>query len=138
VTADPRVFSVDLPPGAEAAPRVDIEVSGLDLAGPSFELRAFVGNPGAGATTAPTPENGYAGSIHVYGYDGAHPGLSESESRPRLAMTRSIVATDPVRRASADANVAITLVPVAYGDEQPDADLGAVSVALLADDGPAL
>jgi hypothetical protein len=136
VTAATRVFSsVLLPPGAAAAPRIDIEVSGLDQAGPSFELRAFLDNPVATAATAPTPANGYAGSIHVYGYDGGHPGLRESEARPRLAMTRSIIATDAVRRvAPPSARVAITLVPVAYVDPQPDVDLGAVDVALLVDE----
>ena len=80
--------------------------------GPSYELRVFLGNPAADAATDLTPDAGYAGSIHVYGY-GDPPPPDLGDSRPRLPMTRSLVANDAVRAAAARGpTAAVTLVPV--------------------------
>jgi hypothetical protein len=135
MTVGPRVLrSVPISTGTEGARvrRADIEVAGLDQAGSSFELRIFLNNPAAEAATEPIEERGYAGSIYVYAY-GRPPDGMRSEGLP---MTRSIIATEAVRRAASAATVAITLVPVAYGGQEPDdVDLAAVEVALLAGDG---
>lgn len=50
-------------------------VSGIEQRGPSHELRVFACNPLADASTARTADNGYLGSIFVYGY-----GLDEPDS----------------------------------------------------------
>jgi hypothetical protein len=76
VTLEPRVFeAVPLAagPGDPAAGgRADIVLSGIEHAGPSYELRVFVNNRDATAATPATPEEGYAGSVYVYGH-GATP-----------------------------------------------------------------
>lgn len=135
--AGPRVFaSVPIAVATDGElQRADIVVDGLDQAGSSFELRIFVNNPEATAATAPAGEDGYAGSIWVYGY-GVPPAslLDESDGAGRLAMTRSVVATDAVRRALAQGPTAsLTLVPVAADSPGPEIDLGPVGVAVHVD-----
>jgi hypothetical protein len=130
VTLAPRVVpSVPIPVGAEEASqlqRADIVVDGVDQAGPSFELRVFVNNPQADAETEPTPDAGYAGSIYVYGYGRAP---QESEPRPRIPMTRYVIATDAVRAAATAGPTAdVTLVPVS---SDPDIHLEELQVSVL-------
>ena len=52
--------------------RAELVFRGVEQAGPSFEARVYLNNPDADETTERTPEAGYAGSFHVYGY-GEHP-----------------------------------------------------------------
>lgn len=141
----PRVFPAVRIGGGMRGPvnlrRADIVVCGLEHAGPSFELRTFLNNAAADARTEPTPDNGYAGSIYVYGHGQPlerTPGaLAESDARPRMPKTRSIIATDAVRAAAADdSQVSVTLVPVASGIPEPDLDLDAVGVSVVVDDLP--
>jgi hypothetical protein len=127
-----RVYpAVALPAGGE---RADIAVTGLDQAGPSYELRVFLGNPEADARTELTPQAGYAGSIHIYGYgEPAPPGVDEIAARPRMPMTRSLIAADAVRAAAARGPTAdVTLVAVGYGAGDPAIDLTGVDVAVVA------
>jgi hypothetical protein len=60
----------------------ELVFSGVEQAGPSFEGRVFLNRPDADEGTATTPEAGYAGSFHVYGY-GEHPppGLADEQAR---------------------------------------------------------
>jgi hypothetical protein len=114
--------------GGDAARRADIEVSGLEHGGPSYELRIFLANAGADHDTPPTQEHGYAGSIHVYGM-GMPPDPATSQRK-----TRSIIATDAVRAAAAAAGgaVGVTLVAVPVDPDGPAIDLADVRVAVLA------
>jgi hypothetical protein len=137
VTLGPRVFdSVPLPAGPAgpaAGGRGDIVISGIEHAGPSFELRVFVNNRDATANTPPTPDDGYAGSVYVYGYGESpeHEG-DEPYRTPQLPVTRYIIATEALRAAAASGESAsISLVPVAFNGPEPDVDLSAVSVAVL-------
>jgi hypothetical protein len=123
--------SVPIALGAEGAAgigRADIEVTGLEHAAGSYELRIFVDNPGAGPDTEPLPAHGYAGSIYVYGYgDPLPPALAEGGGG--LPLERSLPVTDAVVAAAARGpQLSITLVLV-----PPDAgvDLGALTVSLL-------
>jgi hypothetical protein len=132
----PRVFRcVPIEGGAEGAAgiaRADVEVAGLDHGGPSFEVRIFLGNPDADAATPPTPENGYAASIHVYGM-----GMPVGGGPPPLRKTRSVIATDAVRAvAAAGSHVDVTLVAVPAAAGQPHPDLGDVAVAVRVGDRP--
>jgi hypothetical protein len=108
--------------GADAFQRAEIVVEGLDQSGPSFEARVFLNNPGADQRTEATPDNGYVGSIHVYGY-GLWPGDVGADTPPepdgvRAPMTRSVPATDAIRAAAArDEPVTVTVVPVSYGGD---------------------
>jgi tyrosinase len=135
--------SVPIAIGTEAArdlQRADIAVDGIDHAGSSFELRAFLNNPDADAATEPTQDNGYAGSIYVYGYGNPPAALaeaSETGAGPRLPMNRSIIATDAVRRAQAAGPTAtVTLVVVPYDSPGPEVDMDSLDVAVLIDEQP--
>ena len=64
--------------------QADLVFRGVEQAGPSFEGRVFLNNPDADDTTQRTPEAGYAGSFHVYGY-GEHPPPSLADAKARQA-----------------------------------------------------
>lgn len=137
----PRVFpSVPIEGGAKGGvdvTRADVEVSGLDHGGPSFEVRIFLGNPDADSATPPTRENGYAESIHVYGMGMPAGGAGGDGEPPPLRKTRSVIATDAVRAAAATGSqVDVTLVAVPAHAGQPHPDLGAVEVAVRVGDPP--
>lgn len=121
--------------------RADIVVSGLEQAGPSYELRIFLNNPDADAGTEPNDDHGYAGSIYVYGYGQPPPGMGQPDgqpgARPRIPMTRSVNATEAVRAAMAHGpDVSVTLVPVSYEDTDLDIDLDGVEVTIPVDQPP--
>jgi hypothetical protein len=64
------------------ARRLDLVFAGVDQAGPSFEARVFLNKPDADESTPQTPQMGYAGSFHVYGYgEPAPPAIAEAKSR---------------------------------------------------------
>ena len=115
--------------------RADIVFDGVEQAGGSFEARVFLNNPEADASTPMTPEHGYAGSFHVYGY-GRYPGEPNPAGGPTAPMTRYITATDAVRAAMATGDVNVTTVAVGRGDQAgggpgPGAiDPGRVSIRL--------
>ena len=114
-----------------SAQRRTIVIDGIEHAGPSYELRVFVNNRDATAATAATPEEGYAGSVYVYGHGAAY-GADEPSGAARLPVTRYIVATDALRAAAATGqSAAITLVPVAFSGPEPDVDLSGVGVSVL-------
>jgi len=110
--------------------RADIEVYGLDQSGPSYEGRIFLNNPRADAETPPLPENGYAGSFHVYGY-GIWPGDigKDRETRAlqsddiRAPIRKDVIATEAVRAAATRGpDISITIVPVYPGNPPRDAN----------------
>jgi hypothetical protein len=107
---------------------------GVDQSGPSYEARVFLNNPNADERTPRTPEHGYAGSFHVYGYGmwNADPS-SAAPQQSRAPMDRSLIATEAIRRASAASpDVTVTVVAVKPGREpraiEPGLLLGAVSI----------
>lgn len=64
------------------ADRVELVFNGVEQAGPSFEARVFLNNPAADEKTPKTPETGYAGSFHVYGYgEQAPPAIAEAKQK---------------------------------------------------------
>jgi hypothetical protein len=111
---------LDLGPRGLNFERADIEIAGLDQAGPSFEGRVFVNNPQADLDTPATPENGYAGSFHVYGYGLRSP--EDTGAGPAMApIVKNVIATDAVRAAASGKDVTVTIVPVFTGDPPHDA-----------------
>lgn len=109
--------------------RADIEVFGVDQSGPSFEARVFLNNPAATLETPLTPESGYAGSFHVYGY-GVWPadvGKSSAERAAdaaaiRAPIKKTIIATEAVRAAATEGReITVTVVPVYPGQSPKDA-----------------
>lgn len=108
--------------------RADIEIYGIDQAGASFEGRVFLNNPEANLATPLSPENGYAGSFHVYGYGIWPADLTTRPAKPgasqgiRAPITKTLIATEAVRRAAAKGSEArVTVVPVFPGNPPRDA-----------------
>jgi tyrosinase len=105
--------------------RADIEFHDLEHAGPSYQGRVFINNPGADATTERLDENGYAGSFHVFGHGGCFgdPGHCDVRERDRFdprpahpltPALKIVTATDALRNALAenDQELTITVVPL--------------------------
>ena len=115
--------------------RADIVFEGVEQAGGSFEARVFLNNPEADASTPMTPEHGYAGSFHVYGY-GRYPGEPGPAGRPTAPMTRYVTATEAVRAAMASGDVSVTTVALRRGGQAGEGpgpgaiDAGRVSIRL--------
>jgi len=64
------------------ARHAELVFAGVEQAGPSFEARVFLNNPDADESTAQTPQTGYAGSFHVYGYgEPAPPAIAEAKAK---------------------------------------------------------
>lgn len=121
--------SVQIPVGglAREFARADIEFHELDHAGPSYEGRVFINNPGANETTERLGEDGYAGAFHVFGHGGCfgdpgHCDIVERgpfDPRPAHPLTpalKIVTATDALRSAlAADSQeLTITVVPVIF------------------------
>lgn len=110
--------------------RADLIFEGVDHAGPSFEGRVFLNNPTATAETAPTPENGYAGSFHIFGHgiclgDVGHCEVNDRGKapydfrlpHPLVSQQKTVVITEALNRIlDRDGKLEhVTVVPVAYG-----------------------
>ena len=109
--------------------RADIEFYGVDQSGPSFEARVFLNNPEADLDTPLTPQTGYAGSFHVYGYGvwpadiGKQPGTRPDDAPViRAPIKKTVIATEAVRMAAKRGpDVTVTVVPVYPGQPPKDA-----------------
>jgi hypothetical protein len=121
--------SVQIPVGglAREFARADIEFHELDHAGPSYEGRVFINNPGANEATERLGEDGYAGSFHVFGHGGCfgdpgHCDIVERgpfDPRPAHPLTpalKIVTATEALRGAlgAGAQELTITVVPVIF------------------------
>ena len=137
VTSVFRSGSVPVDAGGKGSDfeRADIVFEGVEQASGSFEARVFLNNPEADASTPMTPEHGYAGSFHVYGY-GRYPGEPGPAGRPTAPMTRYVTATEAVRAAMASGDVSVTTVALRRGGQAGEGpgpgaiDAGRVSIRL--------
>ena len=121
---------VPLGPAGLNFERADIECRGVDQSGASFEARVFLNNPTADLNTPLTPEHGYAGAFHVYGYgvwpadvgkDRAARKAASSDSI-RAPIDKTIIATEALRAALRHGpDVKVTVVPVLPGNPPRDA-----------------
>jgi hypothetical protein len=119
--------------------RAELVFGGIEQAGPSFEGRVFLNHPDANETTAKTPEAGYAGSFHVYGY-GEHPppALAEAKARqspgaaPVAPIEKRLRADEATVRAALEGSDELTVtvvpVPVDPGGPAPDRPFEEVEV----------
>jgi hypothetical protein len=119
---------IPIPEAGRALPleRADLVVDGLDQAGPSFEARVFVDNPGADEHTPPDPANGYVGSIHVYGYGlpPDDPAAPPPGAGSRAPMRRTLPATELMRgRVDRGDPMVVTVVAVPYQGSAEDLDV---------------
>jgi hypothetical protein len=105
---------------------------GVEQAGPSFEGRVFLGNPDADESTEPTPDNGYAGSFHVYGYgEPAPPDVAEARARGETGVIAPIekrLTPDPAALAAATREGGELTVTVVARPADPDATVPATPV----------
>ena len=119
--------SVGLAPGDVGATyhRADLVFDGVDHSGHSYALRIFFNNPGATETTDTSAENGYAGSVYVFGHGGCFGDQGHCEVpvdrgpfdlRPPHQLTPAkmwLEVTDAVRQvAQRQEGLVITVVPV--------------------------
>ena len=75
ITTPSKTFSSQRVPVDFAGPdhrsnRIDLEIYGIFHGEASYEGRIFFNNPNADRNTPKTPENGYAGSFHIFGHGG--------------------------------------------------------------------
>jgi hypothetical protein len=115
----------------ESLDRPELVFRGVEQAGPSFEGRVFLNRPDADEATATTPEAGYAGSFHVYGY-GEHPppGLADEQARRGAGGTPVAPIEKRVRpdegalqnalQGSGELTVTVVPVPADPGGEVPE------------------
>lgn len=122
-------IGIDATPLAGDFARADIEFHGLDHSGASFEGRVFLNKPDADESTELTPDNGYAGSFHIFGHGGCYGDVGHCEAHveqrafdPRQSATltpetKVVRATDALQRAAADQgeDITVTVVPVITG-----------------------
>lgn len=113
-----------------ASRRVELVFTGIDQAGPSFEGRVFLNNPNANESTAQTPEMGYAGAFHVYGYGTpAPPAIAEKARQtqgagPVAPITKRLRPDETTARAALRASdqLIVTVVPVPADPGGPTPD----------------
>lgn len=111
--------------------RADLVFGGVEQAGPSWEGRVFLNNPGADESTPRNAGAGYAGSFHVYGYgDPAPPDIAERKARqeeggPAVAPIEKRLHADPEALRSAlsgtdELTVTVVAVPADPGGAVPE------------------
>jgi tyrosinase len=105
--------------------RADLEIDDVTHDGVSYEGRIFFNNPDADKATPRVPEQGYAGSFHIFGHGGClgDPGHCEvtpptdsfdtRNPHPLTPATKRVEVTAALRRACAQGEaVVVTVVPV--------------------------
>ena len=105
--------------------RADLEIEGIYHGEASYEGRIFLNNPNADAKTAKTPQNGYAGSFHIFGHGGClgdaghcdvHDHREPYDFRPPHPLTparKRVTVTSALREITkTTTTVTITVVPV--------------------------
>lgn len=139
--------AVQLPSQEEgvSAARADLEFSGVDHSGVSFEARVFLDNPEADEATPREVDAGYAGSFHIFGHGGCYGDVGHCDVRarplhvfdrrqPHQLLPHRKVVTVPeelLRRVTGgeDRSVVVTVVPVSV--TPPPGALAAESDDLL-------
>ena len=107
----------------------ELVFGGVEQAGPSFEGRVFLNRPDADETTPASPDLGYAGSFHVYGYgEAAPPAIAEAKQAgaagPVAPIEKRVRADDAALRAalgeSGELTVTVVAVPADPGGTTPE------------------
>lgn len=124
--------------------RADLIFDGVDHSGHSYALRVFFNNPGATENTDLSPQNGYAGSVYVFGHGGCFGdeghcevpvGRQPFDLRPPHQLTPATMwleVTDAVRQAAQrEERLVITVVPVLPGEAAKDMPLPFQRVSLV-------
>jgi hypothetical protein len=138
--------SIGLTPGDVGATyrRADLVFDGVDHSGRSYSLRVFFNNPAATVNTGLSAENGYAGSVYVFGHGGCFGDQGHCDVpmerqpfdlRPPHQLTPAkmwLEVTDAIGRvAQGEERLVITVVPVVAGEAAADAPLPFQRVSLV-------
>ncbi len=138
--------SIGLAPGDVGATyrRADLVFDGVDHSGRSYSLRVFFNNPAATENTGLLADNGYAGSVYVFGHGGCFGDQGHCDVpmerepfdvRPPHQLTPAkmwIEVTDAIGRvARGEEGLVITVVPVVAGETAADAPLPFQKVSLV-------
>lgn len=124
--------------------RADLFFDGVDHSGHSYALRVFFNNPAATEGTELSAENGYAGSVYVFGHGGCfgdeghcevREGRQPFDLRPAHQLTPAtmwLTVTDAVRQAARrEERLVITVVPVVARGAATDMPLPFQRVSLV-------
>jgi hypothetical protein len=123
-TSEPIPFDSQKWPGRIV--KACVEFYDIDHSGPSFEGRIFLNNPNANQQTKKTTDNGYAGSIYIFGHGigGCYGDAGHCEPTPRHGLydfrpSHPLIPgfavaeiTEALRRMSNVKSVTVTVVPV--------------------------
>jgi hypothetical protein len=138
--------SIGLAPGDVGAAyrRADLVFDGVDHSGRSYSLRVFFNNPAATVNTGLSAEDGYAGSVYVFGHGGCFGDQGHCDVpmerqpfdlRPPHQLTPAkmwLEVTDAIGRvAQVEESLVITVVPVVAGEAAADAPLPFQRVSLV-------
>jgi hypothetical protein len=134
-------FEMELPAGADQPElsRADLTFYGLDHSGPSYTVRVFFDNPGAGLDTPLRAGEGFAGAFTVFGHGGCFGDeghcdvrgpVSAFDRRPPhqlVPITRALTVTDAIRELIRRelTSVTVTAVPVVRPSALATADQAA-------------
>ena len=134
-------FEMELPAGADLPElsRADLTFYGLDHSGPSYQVRVFFNNPGAGPDTPLHAGEGFAGTFSVFAHGGCfgdeghcdvRAPVSAFDRRPPsqlVPITRALTVTgairDLIRRELG--SVTVTAVPIVRPSALATADQAA-------------
>jgi len=124
--------------------RADLVFDGVDHSGSSFALRVFFDNPDATHDTEASAENGYVGSVYVFGHGGCFgdEGHCDVPVRRRAFDDRPphqlipakmwIEVTDAIRQlAQRQDQLVITVVPIMPGEVAEDSQVSFQKVSLV-------
>jgi hypothetical protein len=138
--------SVGLAPGNVGATyrRADLVFDGVDHSAHSYALRVFFNNPAATENTDLSAENGYAGSVYIFGHGGCFGDQGHCEVpverqpfdlRPPHQLTPAkmwLEVTDALRQLpQPERGLVITVVPVVPGEAAAEAALPFQRVSLV-------
>jgi hypothetical protein len=118
--------------------RAELVFRGVDQAGPSFEGRVFLNRADVDEGTPRTPDMGYAGSFHVYGYgEPAPPAVAEAKAQrkgtaPVAPIEKRVLANEAAVRAalagSQELTITVVTVPTDPSGATPDRPFEEVDV----------
>jgi tyrosinase len=134
-----QTLVIDLPFPAEEGltpfTRADVVFTGVDHSEASYEVRLFLNNPAATASTPRRAEQGYAGRFTIFGHGGCYgdeghcevpaPSTDPTDLRPAHPLTpldTYVTITDALRRILAHDGAlrTVTLVPVSITPRRAD------------------
>lgn len=96
---------------------LNLVVHGLEQAGPSYEVRVFIGNKSANIGTPLHSQYGFVGTIPIYGYGPSASTIPGAvDQKPRSPMSRELILPkESEKMLSGKQAIPLTLIPVHFG-----------------------